>query len=374
MKVVHVGYYHPYDDIRILKKQCVSLSRNGYEVTYITSNRICDFTDEKYDNITIKVIKLKGGRFIRLFKYWKDLFRVLLAENADIYHFHEFELLPIARKLLRRDKKILYDMHEDVPRNMRPTLQKWFGKTLGKVVENLVEKYENRMIKKVDYNIGVIPVQGERVRELAGDFELIQNYPIYNGDNESFKAYAEKKDNIICFCGAIAEERGITYLVDALENLNGKLVLAGLITEEYLKFLKERKGWGNVQFLGKVSKNEVDDIYNASKVGICTYLNIPNHVNANPNKLFEYMNAGIPIVCTNFPSWIDAVENNGCGICVEPDNVNQVREAIEYIFSQPQIAEEMGNNGRVCVANKYNWQQEEKKLLNVYKKVAEKVG
>jgi hypothetical protein len=98
MKIVHVGYGHNFDDIRVFQKECRSLSKAGYDVTYVTSDKAGNTDEETVDGVGIKVIKLINKRFLRLRQYHKDLIKFLLDADADIYHFHEFALYPVAKK------------------------------------------------------------------------------------------------------------------------------------------------------------------------------------------------------------------------------------------------------------------------------------
>jgi glycosyltransferase involved in cell wall biosynthesis len=106
-----------------------------------------------------------------------------------------------------------------------------------------------------------------------------------------------------------------------------------------------------------------------SKAGIVTFHPLPNHIDAQPNKMFEYMSAGLPIITSNFPLWKEIVEGNSCGICVNPLDPEEIGKAIEYIISHSNEAEKMGQNGKKAVLEKYNWQVEEKKLFEVYEEL-----
>ena len=106
-----------------------------------------------------------------------------------------------------------------------------------------------------------------------------------------------------------------------------------------------------------------------SKAGIVTFHPLPNHIDAQPNKMFEYMSAGLPIITSNFPLWKEIVEGNNCGICINPLEPKEIAQAIEYIITHPKEAEQMGQNGKKAVLEKYNWGVEEKKLFEIYKEL-----
>ncbi|MEW6608434.1 MAG: glycosyltransferase [bacterium] len=106
-----------------------------------------------------------------------------------------------------------------------------------------------------------------------------------------------------------------------------------------------------------------------AEVGIVCFLPEPNHINAMPNKLFEYLSCGLPVIASNFPLWKEIVEGNNCGICVNPLNPRDIAQAIEYLMEHPDEAKQMGENGRKAVEERYNWELEEERLIGLYKKL-----
>jgi glycosyltransferase involved in cell wall biosynthesis len=106
-----------------------------------------------------------------------------------------------------------------------------------------------------------------------------------------------------------------------------------------------------------------------SDAGIVCFLPEPNHVKSMPNKLFDYMAAGIPVVASNFPLWRKIVEENECGICVDPLDPGAIAEAVRSLRSAPQKSASMGRNGRRLVDSGYNWAREKERLLSVYRRV-----
>ena len=108
------------------------------------------------------------------------------------------------------------------------------------------------------------------------------------------------------------------------------------------------------------------EILKNSQIGLVTFLPEPNHIEAQPNKMFEYMAAEMPVIASDFPLWKEIIEGNNCGICVNPTNPEDISTAIKYLLINENIALEMGRNGAKAVAQKYNWNMEKQKLLNLY--------
>ena len=103
------------------------------------------------------------------------------------------------------------------------------------------------------------------------------------------------------------------------------------------------------------------------KAGLVTLHPTPKYQTALPVKMFEYMIAEVPVIASNFPYWSDIVNDAGCGICVDPMKPEEIRGAVDYICRHPDIAREMGRNGREKVLEKYNWDREKEKLFALYR-------
>ena len=101
--------------------------------------------------------------------------------------------------------------------------------------------------------------------------------------------------------------------------------------------------------------------------GVVLYHPELNHINAQPNKMFEYMAAGIPVIASDFPLWKEILEGARCGVCVDPLDPDQIADAIRWIVDHPEQAEQMGKNGRKAIIERYNWKREEDTLLGLYR-------
>ena len=121
-----------------------------------------------------------------------------------------------------------------------------------------------------------------------------------------------------------------------------------------------------IKFIGKISRTEVNTLYGKARAGIVIYQPAANHMEAQPIKMFEFMAAGLPVIASDFPLWKDIVEGNKCGISVEPRDSEAVRAACMTQIGNPKKAQELGRNGKKAVDEKYNWTNEEKKLLKLY--------
>ena len=107
-------------------------------------------------------------------------------------------------------------------------------------------------------------------------------------------------------------------------------------------------------------------------IGIVCFLPEPNHINAIPNKLFEYMAAGLAVIASNFPLWQKIVKEIGSGICVDPLNPKEIAQAINYLHHKKSLVYRMGTKGQKAVLSKYNWEKEKHKLLELYNEILHK--
>lgn len=362
VKVCHLTSAHQWNDIRIFVKECSSLARNGFDVSLVAAN--CP--SQTVNNVNIVGVQIQAkSRLHRMRQVAKAVYEAARQLDADVYHFHDPELLPYGLKLKKQGKTVIYDAHEDVPRQIMGKF--WINKYLRRFVSRNFERYENRVSRKLSGIITATPYIAARFLKLNPRTTDINNFPLENELASETKW--EEKQNQVCYIGGISGIRGNTQLVKAMEHTgNVKLVMAGNFSNQaYGQTLEQLPGWKNVDYKGTVDRKGVAGIMAGSKAGLVTFLPLPNHVDAQPNKMFEYMSAGIPVIGSHFPLWKDIIQGNDCGICVDPEKPEEIAAAIKTIFSDDEVAKKMGKNGRDAVMTRYNWGIEEKKLLAFYR-------
>jgi glycosyltransferase involved in cell wall biosynthesis len=362
-RVVHLSSAHKDRDVRIFHKECVSLANidtSPYEVHLV----LADVDERKENNVQIHSVPgANGSRLGRMWGTVNKVYQKALALDADVYHLHDPELLRIALKLKRKGKKVIYDAHEDLPRQI---LGKDYLK-FKKSISALVERYENYVVRKLDAVVAATPFIRDRFVKIHPKTIDVNNFPVLS-EVAADQVDAEKQ-NKICFIGGITRVRGIAELVDALEHVDVTCAIAGVFPEEFKATLEVRKGWEKVEELGFIDRTASLKLKAESIAGIVTFLPYPNHINAQPNKIFEYMASGIPVIGSHFPLWKAIIEENNCGICVDPENPLAIADAIRYLQDNKEQALKMGERGRKLVLEKYNWEVEKTKLLNVYQEV-----
>lgn len=364
--VVHLTSAHSRYDIRIFRKQCRSLARAGFLVTLVVADGMGDeLTD---DGIAIYDVGKMQGRINRIFRTTRRVCRKAKELNADLYQVHDPELLPTGAKLRRSGKVVIFDSHEDVPKQMlgKPYLNPialW-------VIAKVFSLYEAWVVRRLSAVIGATPVITEKFRTMAPRVENVNNFPEL-GELENQLPWTDKKDEI-CYVGGIAEIRGILPLIDALSKTNSvaNLNLVGEFSEADTEAkARAMHGWQHVDARGFLDRAGVRDVMARSVAGVVTFAPLPNHVDAQPNKMFEYMSAGIPVIASDFPLWREIIVGSDCGLCVDPMDAVSIANAVDALVSDKPRAERLGANGKRAVEEVYNWAREEPKLINLYREL-----
>ena len=362
ISISHLTSVHSRDDVRIFIKMCSSLATKHYKVTLVVADGKGDETKGSINIVDVGTSN--GGRFARMTKTTQKIFEKAKELDSHIYHFHDPELMPLGLKLKKLGKKVVFDSHEDVEKDILS--KEWIPLFIRKFISIAYGIYEKYACKKFDYIITATPYIRDKFLKINKNSCDINNFPIL-GELSNDIPWSQKKDEV-CYVGGIAEIRGIKEAVRAMGlTKNVRLNLVGSFSQKDVEVeVKNYDGWKNVNELGFLGREGVADVMSCSKAGIVTFHPLPNHIDAQPNKMFEYMSAGLPIIASNFELWREIVEGNSCGICVNPLEPKEIADAIEYIVIHPKEAELMGQNGKKAVLEKYNWGVEEKKLFEVY--------
>ena len=358
-KVCILTSVHPPFDIRIFHKESRSLVKAGYDVSLIAQHD----KEEMVDGILISPLPKPRNRFERMTRTVWLVYQKALKIDADIYHFHDPELMSIGLMLKRRGKQVIYDIHEDVPR--QNLSKSYIPAVFRRPISLMIGALEAFSARRFDGVVTATPFINRRFLELGANAVNVNNYPLAAELYTAEKQW-EKKEKAACYIGGIAGIRGAFEMVEAIGKTEYRLILAGDFEPGLEDQLKRLLGWRQVDALGFVDREGVRATMACSMAGIVLFHPEPNHIDAQPNKMFEYMSAGIPVIASNFPLWEEILEEAECGICVDPLNPEEIAEAIQFIVAHPSEAEQMGRNGRRAVEERYNWGREEEKLLQLY--------
>ncbi|WEJ63148.1 glycosyltransferase family 4 protein [Thiomicrorhabdus lithotrophica] len=365
-RIVHMTSVHSRYDIRIFIKMCSSLAENkDFEVFLVVADGL---GDEMKNGVNIVDVGKTKGRWKRMFLTTKKVFKSAQNLAGDIYHLHDPELIPTGLKLLKQNKNVIFDAHEDLPKQIKG--KPYLPSVLRSVLPYLVEWYEKYATPKFTYIITATPTIRDKFLNYTTTAIDINNFPIA-GELMTVSKAGNRKSNQVCYIGAITKIRGIDEMLQAISSLEGvSLVLVGKFAEPNLEdSLKKTRDWENVVETGFLNREGVKDVLSNSFAGLVTLLPSPNHIDSLPNKMFEYMSAGVPIIASDFPLWKQIIDETGCGIHVNPENPEEIKTAISYLMKNPEEARKMGENGYNAILTKYNWASQLAKLNGIYETI-----
>ncbi len=362
-KICHISSVHNALDPRIFFKECSSLARK-YQVSYIARHN----KEESINNVRIIPFPALKPRFFRVIFSPAVMFFYARRERAAVYHFHDPELLIIAPVLkFFLGCKTIYDVHEDYYTSIRG--KRYLCPCLSKIISSIYRKIERFFARTI---FDEVIIAEKYYREFIPNSVEILNYPLKRDYPE--KSCSRETERIrLLYTGNVSISRG------------------ALICANITNFVKNCE----VTFVGKCKKNVAEEIYNTANAqenikitgidkfiradlidkfykkggyhaGLAIFPYSDHYFKKELTKFFEYMGAGLPIIASDFPVWKKLIEDNECGVCVDPGDAGQIENAVKYIFGHPEAAERMGENGKRAIDKKYRWEKEERKLFELY--------
>ena len=358
--ICHITSVHSAFDIRIFEKECKSLTEN-FLVHLVHPGK----ENVKSDKVNVIGIDYnEPSRFKRILNTGKKVVEKALSLNAEVYHFHDPELLRYASKLKKNGAKVVYDSHEDLPKQVLD--KPYLPKVVRGLVSVLVKYYERKNSQKLDGVITATQTIKQRFDTYNKNVCCIYNYPILERYTKDI-AWLDRPKSAV-YIGGIFEKRGIWEITEAITQTDATLQLAGKFSpieleESVLKKYKTEK----VIYHGFLNKEGINNLLENTNIGLVTLHPTKSYLESLPIKMFEYMAAGLPVIASNFPFWKKIIEKHECGICVDPLNPKEISDAINYLNENPEIASEMGRKGKAAAFEMYSWQGESDKLNVFYK-------
>jgi len=371
VKVCILTSVHPSFDIRIFHKEAISLAKDGYSVSLVAQHD----KDEIVEGIKIINLRTPRNRIERMTKTVWSAFWKALKTDAEVYHLHDPELIPIGLLLKAMGKKIVYDMHENLPKQIKS--KHWVKPKLRQILSMAVYGAERLFLK--DIHVIFAEYSYQKDYPWVNNFEIVLNMPLVSQILDIDCNPSEKHDLGIGYLGRVSSERGSVTIIEALKILKDKDItpryecvgpIIGSHKRELLKIC-EQYHLNNVRFYGYLPAHMGWQVMKQCNIGLALLHPTPNYVESYPTKIFEYMAMGIPVIASNFPLYREVVEGNGCGLCIDPLQPETVAGAIDHLIKNPELARRMGENGRQAAINKYNWSVEEKKLFAFYKELTQ---
>ena len=365
MKVAHLSTAHGAGDTRIMEKEAGSLLRAGWDVVAILAHH----TSETIGGIRVVGVPRQKRRLARATVGALRTMLAALREKPDVYHFHDPELIPVGLLLRVLGKKVVYDVHETNSETVE--YKTYIPKTIRPLVAWLIRNLELTASKHFSGIVAATPKIGDQFKELQTPRVTVQNFPKLNPELSS--APLRNRSCAAIYAGVISEPRGLMTMVDAMsllpESLAVHLILAGPMTPAARANAGARPGWKRVKEIGPFRPAALPELLSGARVGLVLFHPMSNHLESYPTKMFDYMAAGLPVIASDFPLWRSIMADHDCGLLVDPLSPTAIANAIEYLLTNEEAAETMGERAREMVWTTYNWETEERKLVAFYDKL-----
>jgi glycosyltransferase involved in cell wall biosynthesis len=367
-RVIHITSAHRTDDDRIFHKECRSLAERGFAVAVVGPGQ----GSASVAGVHIfGVPSVRGSRLHRMsVTVWRIGARILKLP-ADVYHFHDPELITLGVLLKLLGRRVVYDVHEDYPQKI--LTKEWITPALRRPLSAVMAAVEAVAGRLFDGIVAVTPTIAARFPSVKTitlcNYAMLEEFSVASGTPYPKRPFQ------VCYVGGLSETRGLFDMVRAAGLVQGGaaqcMQLAGHFEgdEEEVQSRAE-PGWTRVDYLGWLDRPGVARLMANARAGLVVLHPNRCFIEAYPVKMFEYLTAGLPVVASDFPVHREILGDGTCGLLVPPADPPALARAIEWIFAHPDEAQAMGERGRRRVETLYTWAAEREKLLRLYRRLA----
>ncbi len=304
------------------------------------------------------------------------MFPKALRTKADIYHFHDPELIPCGLWLRLLGKKVIFDVHEHFAADIYD--KPWIRRK--KLLAGIYAFWEKRAARRFELILAENSY-APHYAAMGARYTIVLNYPDVPFFRQ-FRKLNERPGEHLFYIGIILETRGLFQIAEALWLLKkqGRMfyfhcvgtLYSGLAQKlETLPFFLEIKD--QMRFYGRRDLPEGYRLSMNMGIGLCIIKRMKNSEWSYPTKMFEYMSVGLPLITSDFELYRDVIERNHCGVCVNPDDPAQLAACILTLSENPERRLEMARNGVYAVASYYSWKSQQAKLLSLYMRISREV-
>ncbi|MEI6346748.1 MAG: glycosyltransferase family 4 protein [Bacteroidota bacterium] len=360
IKVCHISTVHNAFDDRIFHKECVSLAKAGFDITLIVKHD----KNEVVDGVKISALLNKSSRSYRIISQF-IAFSKAIKVKAGVYHFHDPELMLIGVLLRLFGKKVIYDVHEDIVKQVY--YKKWIKFTFIRAMLSKIIKYLEKFCSLFFVKI-VVVTDDIAVKFPPKKTILIRNYPIIELiDNQPINNSKVENTIRLIYAGGLTEVRGIKEIIASLEFISQDielLLLGPWESEEYMQECKNINSWNKVKYLGMLNLEDVYPYIKSSDIGLSLLYPAKNYITSLPVKAFEYMACEKPMIMSNFDYWKEIF--GGVALFCDPMNSKEIALCIQQLIDDKFKAQELGKKGRKLILEKFSWEAESLRLVEMY--------
>jgi glycosyltransferase involved in cell wall biosynthesis len=370
MDVCHITTVHPVQDARIYHRMCGALAARKLDVVLIAPGSFPAQAHLRPSNANDRLTR--AGRLRRS----AIALRAALAEDADVYHFHDPELIPMALllKALRPSAAVVYDVHEDYPSMMRDKywLPRWSRPAVA-AGAGLANRIAATCLDGI-----VVADQGvarDFAKPAAKKTLIHYNFPalgLFAADNRA----ASQPTADLVYVGGLSERAGVFVLFDALKILAEQAIrptvrLAGYTDGEAglatVTGALRRYGLdGQVQFVGRIPHSQVPAWLRQGRIGLVLLQAVPKFLKNIPSKMFEYWASGLPVLASDLPPIRQFLVEGRNGYLFPPASPAHLADRIAYLLQHPGERESLGRAGREMIEAQWNNEKQIESLIGFY--------
>ena len=362
MKTVILAPVHIYDDVRVFRKEAVTLAAAGQHVTLYARTPDDEACTRDGVHVTPVPKQSRPARFLNLARLGVAAWR----ERADVYHIHNPDTLPIGFALTALGKTVVYDTHEDFKTEI--LLRQWLPTPLRRVAATTVAALE----ALAGRCFAAVIVTQDQLRGRIPQAIVIGNPPIF--DEARSQAFIERRADAVAeeshagltlgYIGGLSRDRGLDRMLDLLGALQQygptQLVLAGpAVNDDALTAARKRPEWTWVDYRGPLPQEEAFATLLEADVGLILFEDSASHQYVDPNKIYEYLSLALPFVATGFRSWRQRFVGEDVGLFIDPTTpIDRAAPAVHAFSHNRRKGLERGRRGVRFIADHYSWQSE----------------
>jgi glycosyltransferase involved in cell wall biosynthesis len=363
-KVCHISTVHSLKDDRIFFKECQSLVQKNYDVYLV----IPAHESHNLNGVNIRAIPEAKGRFSRMFVAQWNALRSAMQTKAGLFHFHDPELMFLGVVLRLLGKKVVYDVHEDLPKQVlyKPWIKPAF---LRKLLSGLIWIFEQL---SCTFFQGIVAVTDDIARKYNADKTIIlRNLPILKLTEDLPDAGGNKATKtVFVYAGGLTKIRGIKEICQAVGRVHNQAELWLIGAWESAEYRQECLYAGSETYIKYLGYMPMPDVYRhiaQADVGIALLYPIKNYLTSLPVKAFEYMAKGKAILMSDFDYWKKIFA--GAAVFADVHRVDDIAGKMRLLIDNPELRVQLGNKGRQRVAEELNWEKEVEKLFSLYDRI-----
>ncbi len=348
---------------------CQSASSEGYRVDLIAPVRSDNpVTDTR--NVGVHGVRTYRRRLLRASLGTLQALRLAIAIRASVYHLHDPELLPVVLALRFLNRRVVFDFHEEFAAQVRG--KPYLSRRARAVASRLARYWEILLCGGASRIVTATPRIRERLPIRRQAATVVCNFPSLEEFPAATRTPFEHRSRAAYYVGSVTEIRCCFEMVQAARILRSSrrritMRVAGPFDSSRLERRVRDAAKGlDVTILGRRTRDQVRADLEDAYVGLVLFSPHPNHRHAMPNKIFEYMAAGVPVVASDFPLWVQIVKRSGSGMTVDPLDPSSIASAIVQLIEDPESAQEMGSRGRLAVEQLYHWHSQWEVLRGLY--------